>query len=86
MRRSCEQSCNGTCLVKQDVAVRFLHLGKLMVPRRSILFVIKMFVTVFKTAQHLPDLSIPDTKKLILEVKFSYFSREGLDSEAVRSI
>jgi len=32
------------------------------------LFVIRLFVTVFKTAELLPDLSIPDTTALILEV------------------
>jgi hypothetical protein len=39
-----------------------------MAPRRSILFVIRLFVTVSKTAQYLRDLSIPDTTALILGV------------------
>jgi len=39
-----------------------------MSPRRSIVFLIRLFVTVFKTAQHLSDLSIPDTTALIFGV------------------
>jgi len=58
----------GTHLVIQGVLARFMHLWKLMASRRSILFIIRIFITVFKTAQHFPDLSISDTTIRILEV------------------
>ena len=68
MGQMSEQSCIGTHLVIQGVLVRFMHLRNLMAPRSSILLIIRIFITVFKTAQHLPDLSIPDTTNRILEV------------------
>ena len=68
MWRRSEQSCDGTHLVTQGVLVRFMHLRKLMAPPRNILFIIRMFVTMFNTAQHLPDMSISNTTALILEV------------------
>jgi len=39
-----------------------------MASRINILFVIRLFVTMFKTAQHLRVLSIPDNTALILGV------------------
>jgi len=68
MGQRSEQSCIGTHLVIQGVLVRFMHLRNLMAPRRSMLFIIRISITVFKTVHHLPDLSIPDTTNLILEV------------------
>ena len=44
-----------------------------MAPRRSILFAIRLFVTVFKTAQYLSDLSIPDATAMILGYQVLYF-------------
>ena len=47
-----------------------------MVSRRSILFVIQMFVTVLKTTHHLPDFSSPYTTALFKYVhqNFLYIS------------
>jgi hypothetical protein len=63
-----EQRFIGTRLLIQDVLGRFMYLGKLSAPRRSILFIIRIFISVFKTAKRLPDLSIPETTNLILIV------------------
>ena len=86
MWRRNEQSCDDTHLVIQGVLVRFLRRGQLMAPRRSILFLIRFLVTVFKTARPLLHLSIPDITAWFLEFNFYIFSRLGLDSEAVRYV
>jgi len=67
MWRRSEQNCNGTHLVIQGVLLRFLHLGKLMAPRRNILFVIRFSLPCSNQPNTFPICPFPTPQPWFLE-------------------